>query len=192
MLSELRPGLAGVELDSTIFRPATFIEMSINNLTHAMWLGCGLVIVVLAFFLHDWRTAFIRITAIPLSLVIAAMVLHWRGETLNVMVLAGLVIALGEVVDDAIIDVENILRRLRQNRALAEPRGRRGVRRARRPTPYFPLKYFAQQPFEKSHASASFFSKQAPEKRSVIVQTHWSLVSPNELVVHSQCALFEA
>jgi CzcA family heavy metal efflux pump len=79
-------------------------------------------IIVLAFFLHDWRTAFISITAIPLSLVAALLVLRWRGETLNTMVLAGLVIALGEVVDDAIIDVENILRRLRQNRALTEPR----------------------------------------------------------------------
>ena len=122
MLDELRPALAGVELDSTIFRPATFIELSISNLTHAMWLGCALVIVVLALFLHDWRTAFISITAIPLSLVAAALVLRWQGQTLNTMVLAGLVIALGEVVDDAIIDVENILRRLRQNRALAEPR----------------------------------------------------------------------
>ncbi len=122
MLEEVRPGLAGVELDSTIFRPATFIELSIGNLTHAMWLGCFLVIVVLALFLHDWRTAFISITAIPLSIVAALLVLRWRGETLNTMVLAGLVIALGEVVDDAIIDVENILRRLRQNRALAEPR----------------------------------------------------------------------
>ena len=122
MLEEVRPGLAGVELDSTIFRPATFIELSISNLTHAMWLGCFLVIIVLALFLHDWRTAFISITAIPLSLVAALLVLRWRGETLNTMVLAGLVIALGEVVDDAIIDVENILRRLRQNRALAEPR----------------------------------------------------------------------
>ena len=122
MLEEVRPGLAGVELDSTIFRPATFIELSISNLTHAMWLGCLLVIIVLALFLHDWRTAFISITAIPLSLVAALLVLRWRGETLNTMVLAGLVIALGEVVDDAIIDVENILRRLRLNRALAEPR----------------------------------------------------------------------
>ncbi len=122
MLDELRPALPGVELDSTIFRPATFIELSISNLTRAMWFGCGLVILVLAFFLHDWRTAFISITAIPLSLVAAALVLRWQGQTLNTMVLAGLVIALGEVVDDAIIDVENILRRLRQNRALAAPR----------------------------------------------------------------------
>jgi len=121
MLGELRPALAGVELDSTIFRPATFIELSLANLTRAMWLGCALVVVVLALFLHDWRTAFISLTAIPLSLVSAALVLRWQGQTLNTMVLAGLVIALGEVVDDAIIDVENILRRLRQNRVLAQP-----------------------------------------------------------------------
>ena len=67
MLDELRPALAGVELDSTIFRPATFIELSIENLTHAMWLGCVLVIIVLALFLHDWRTAFISITAIQIG-----------------------------------------------------------------------------------------------------------------------------
>lgn len=127
VLDELRPALAGVELDSTIFRPATFIELSLSNLTHAMWLGCALVIIVLALFLHDWRTAFISITAIPLSLVAAALVLRWQGQTLNTMVLAGLVIALGEVVDDAIIDVENILRRLRQNSALPTPRSRFSV-----------------------------------------------------------------
>ncbi|MEQ1861479.1 MAG: efflux RND transporter permease subunit [Chthoniobacteraceae bacterium] len=120
-LTELRPGLTGVEMDSTIFRPATFIEQSVGNLTEAMWLGCLLVVVVLVLFLNDWRTAFISITAIPLSLAGAVLVLSWRGETLNTMVLAGLVIALGEVVDDAIIDVENILRRLRLNRALAVP-----------------------------------------------------------------------
>jgi len=121
VLEELKPGLAGVEMDATIFRPATFIEMSIHNLTEAMWIGCVLVVVILVFFLADWRTAFISFTAIPLSLVVAVLVLSWRGETINTMVLAGLVIALGAVVDDAIIDVENILRRLRLNRELREP-----------------------------------------------------------------------
>ncbi|MEN9576217.1 MAG: hypothetical protein RL514_4072 [Verrucomicrobiota bacterium] len=114
-LADLKPGLAGVEMDSTIFRPATFIELSLHNLSEAMWLGCALVVVVLVVFLADWRTAFISLTAIPLSLVVAVLVLRWRGETINTMVLAGLVIALGEVVDDAIIDVENILRRLREH-----------------------------------------------------------------------------
>ena len=121
VLEELKPALAGVEIDSTIFRPATFIELSINNLTRAMWLGGLLVVVILVLFLADWRTAFITLTAIPLSLIMAVLVLRWHGETINTMVLAGLVIALGNVVDDAIIDVENILRRLRLNRARPDP-----------------------------------------------------------------------
>jgi len=82
-----------------------------------MLVGCGLVIVILVAFLYDWRTALISLTAIPLSLVAAGVVLRAMGTTINTMVLAGLVIAMGEVVDDAIIDVENIVRRLRQNRA---------------------------------------------------------------------------
>ncbi|MBU6301782.1 MAG: efflux RND transporter permease subunit [Verrucomicrobia bacterium] len=122
MLKELTPALPGVTVDSTIFRPATFIQLSIDHLTEALWLGCVLVIVVLALFLADWRTTVISITAIPLSLAVALMFLAWRGETINTMILAGLIIALGEVVDDAIIDVENILRRLRQNAALPVPR----------------------------------------------------------------------
>ena len=116
-LAGLDLGNKGVDLDTTIFRPATFIERSIANLGHAMLVGCGLVIVILIGFLFDWRTALISITAIPLSLVAAGLVLRWMGTTINTMVLAGLVIAMGEVVDDAIIDVENIVRRLRQNRA---------------------------------------------------------------------------
>ena len=71
------------------------------------------VVIVLALFLFDWRSALISATAIPLSLIAAVLILYWRGGTVNTMVLAGLVIALGEVVDDAIIDVENIARRLR-------------------------------------------------------------------------------
>lgn len=120
-LEVLRPGLTGVTVDSTIFRPATFIEQALHNLQEAMWLGCVLVVLILVAFLFDWRTALISITAIPLSLVAAAVVLAWFGQTLNTMVIAGLVIALGEVVDDAIIDVENILRRMRENRQKAHP-----------------------------------------------------------------------
>jgi CzcA family heavy metal efflux pump len=107
----------GIKADPTIFRPATFIERSIANLGHAMLVGCVLVIGILVAFLYDWRTALISLTAIPLSLVAAGVVLRMMGTTINTMVLAGLVIAMGEVVDDAIIDVENIVRRLRQNRA---------------------------------------------------------------------------
>ena len=109
-------------MDSTIFRPATFIEMSLRNLNRALLIGCVLVVVVLALFLWDWRTAVISLTAIPLSLLAAALVLSRSGGTLDTMVIAGLIIALGEVVDDAIIDVENIVRRLRLNRAAANPR----------------------------------------------------------------------
>lgn len=121
-LTALKPGLSGVDVDSTIFRPATFIEMSLANLNRALLIGCVLVVLVLAVFLWDWRTAVISLTAIPLSLVAAAMVLARFGGTLDTMVIAGLIIALGEVVDDAIIDVENIVRRLRLNRAEAVPR----------------------------------------------------------------------
>jgi CzcA family heavy metal efflux pump len=120
-LNDLRPGLKEIEIDSTIFRPATFIEMALHNLNKALLLGCLLVVVVLALFLFDWRTAFISLTAIPLSLVAAGLVLHYTNSTVNTMVLAGLILALGEVVDDAIIDVENIQRRLRLNRAAGNP-----------------------------------------------------------------------
>lgn len=120
-LKELEPGLTGVEMDPTIFRPATFVERAVENLAHALLVGCGLVIVILILFLFDWRTALISLTAIPLSLVSAVVVLTAFGVTLNTMVIAGLVIALGEVVDDAIIDVENIVRRLRLNRAAGSP-----------------------------------------------------------------------
>jgi CzcA family heavy metal efflux pump len=116
-LASLAPGLVDIQIDSTIFRPATFIEMAIDNLTTALLIGCLLVVLVLIAFLFEWRTAFISLTSIPLSLLAAALVLHWRGETINVMILAGLVIAVGVVVDDAIIDIENVWRRLRRHDA---------------------------------------------------------------------------
>jgi CzcA family heavy metal efflux pump len=121
-VDRLRPGLRGVEMDTTIFRPATFIEMSLANLNRALLWGCVLVTIVLVLFLMDWRTAAISLTAIPLSLLSAALILHYRGGTISTMVIAGLVIALGEVVDDAIIDVENIMRRLRVNRSSENPK----------------------------------------------------------------------
>jgi CzcA family heavy metal efflux pump len=115
-LEALAPALQGIEIDSTIFRPATFIEIALDNLTVALLLGCLLVVLVLVAFLFEWRTAVISLVSIPLSLVAAALVLSMRGATINTMVLAGLVIAVGVVVDDAIIDIENIWRRLRQRR----------------------------------------------------------------------------
>ena len=116
-MAELQPGLPGITVDTTIFRPATFIEQSIENLTTAMIIGIVLVMLIIIAFLFEWRTAFISLIAIPLSLVAALLTLDLRGQTVNVMVLAGLVVAIGVVVDDAIIDVENIVRRLRQTRA---------------------------------------------------------------------------
>ncbi|HYZ33839.1 MAG TPA: efflux RND transporter permease subunit [Crenalkalicoccus sp.] len=115
-LDEMKNGLPGVEIDTTIFRPASFVEDSIHNLSHALVFGSLLVVLVIVAFLYEWRTAIVCIVALPLSLLVAGLVLHAMGASVNTMVLAGLVIALGIVVDDAILDVENILRRLRQHR----------------------------------------------------------------------------
>ena len=121
-MQQLAPALPGIDVDTRIFRPATFIERALTNLTHSLLIGCVLVIVVLALFLFNWRAAVISSLAIPLSLTAAVLVLYYRGGTINTMVLAGLIIALGEVVDDAIIDVENILRRLRLNHEAGNPK----------------------------------------------------------------------
>ncbi len=115
-LASLRPGLSGIDVDPTIFRPASFIESSIHNLTTALLLGCLFVVLVLGLFLFEWRSALISLVSIPLSLMAAGLALYARGATINTMVLAGLVIAVGVVVDDAIVDIENIVRRLRQYR----------------------------------------------------------------------------
>lgn len=121
-LDDLRPALPGVTIDATIFRPARFIERAIDNVRSALAIGCILVVLVLVLFLWDWRTALISVVAIPLSLLAAVIALDLVGATIDTMVLAGLSIALGEVVDDAIIDVENIHRRLRENAAQERPR----------------------------------------------------------------------
>lgn len=122
-LTGLKPVLASnqVVMHPDIFRPANFIMTAIGHLRTALLLGGILVVAVLFLFLLDVRTAFISATAIPLSLLAAVISLHYFGISLNTMTLGGLAIALGEVVDDAIIDVENILRRLRENHALAKP-----------------------------------------------------------------------
>src|SRR3990172_6501616 len=115
-IAEMEPGLKGINIDTTIFRPATFIETSINNLTESLLIGAVLVVIILLFFLYEWRVALISATIIPLSLMASLLVLNLRGVTINVMTLAGLAIAIGAVVDDAIVDVENIVRRLRRLR----------------------------------------------------------------------------
>jgi CzcA family heavy metal efflux pump len=115
-LSTLQPGLPGVNIDTTIFRPANFIEQAIGNLSMALLIGAALLALVLIAFLFQWRTVLISLIAIPLSLVAALFVLDLTGATINTMVLAGLLIAVGVVVDDTIIGVENITRRLREHR----------------------------------------------------------------------------
>jgi CzcA family heavy metal efflux pump len=123
-LEELRPGLAadGITIHADLFRPANFITIATGNVRDSLILGGILVIVVLFLFLLDLRTAAISCTAIPLSLLAATLVLERMGASLNTMTLGGLAIALGVVVDDAVIDVENIVRRLRENRRARKPR----------------------------------------------------------------------
>jgi CzcA family heavy metal efflux pump len=122
-LAALKPVVTqqGVELNSDVFRPANFIDAAVGHLRMALLVGAVLVIAVLFLFLLNVRTAVISAVAIPLSLLTAVIVLNAFGVTLNTMTLGGLAIALGEVVDDAIIDVENIYRRLRENRNRREP-----------------------------------------------------------------------
>jgi CzcA family heavy metal efflux pump len=112
-LAQLAPGLRGVHIDAHIFRQADFIETAIHNLSQSVILGCILVVFILLAFLFQWRAALVSLLAIPLSLASAAIVLDWTGSTINTMVLAGFAVAVGVVVDDAIIDMENIVRRLR-------------------------------------------------------------------------------
>jgi CzcA family heavy metal efflux pump len=115
-IRDLQPGMPGIRFDTKVFQQANFVKLAIANLTQAMLLGFILVMVILALFLFEWRVALVSLITIPLSLVATMLVLYWRGATINTMTLAGLVIALGAVVDDAIIDVENITRRLREER----------------------------------------------------------------------------
>src|SRR6266536_863021 len=118
---------AGLVLHRSLFRQASFIERAISNLRIALWIGAGLVAVVLFLFLLDFRTALISLIAIPLSLLTALVVLRLFGASVNIMTLGGLAIALGEVVDDSIIDVENVHRRLQLERALPDRRSRNDV-----------------------------------------------------------------
>jgi CzcA family heavy metal efflux pump len=129
VLDELRPGLPGVEIDSTIFRPATYIETAIDKLTMSLVIGCVLLVIVLFAFLYEWRVALISCIAMPLSLVAAGLVLYYLGATINTMILAGFVIALGDIVDDAIIDIENVVRRLREQQKFGRGKSLRSMAR---------------------------------------------------------------
>jgi CzcA family heavy metal efflux pump len=122
-LSELKPGLPrGLSEPQVLFRQADFIEASISNVTGALRDGAIMVAIVLFAFLLSVRTTLISLIAIPLSLAVTALVFRWLDQSINVMTLGGLAIAIGELVDDAVVDVENIQRRLRENRLLAVPK----------------------------------------------------------------------
>lgn len=121
-LADLKQGLpAGLAPPKVLFRQADFIEASIGNVTEALRDGAIMVAIVLFAFLLSARTTLISLVAIPLSLAVTALVFRLLDQSINVMTLGGLAIAIGELVDDAVVDVENILRRLKQNRALSNP-----------------------------------------------------------------------
>lgn len=122
-LRELERSLAGgIKANQILFRQASFIQNSINNVQRVLVEAAVVVAVILFAFLLNWRTTLISLTAIPLSILTAAIIFHLLGLSINTMTLGGLAIAIGELVDDAVVDVENIYRRLRENRGLETPR----------------------------------------------------------------------
>ena len=121
-LDEIRAGLPeGVVVDPAVFRQADFISTAIDNVIEALRDASILVVIVLFLFLLNFRTTTITLTAIPLSFLITAVVMKFFGISINTMMLGGLAIAIGELVDDAIVDVENVFRRLRENRQRDHP-----------------------------------------------------------------------
>ena len=117
----LQSSLPGEVSVTRTFRQATFIEIAIRNVSESLLLGVVIVAVVLLLFLMNWRTALIALSAIPLSLLVGLLLMRGLGLQLNTMTLGGLVVAIGSVVDDAIVDMENCYRGLRTNRQLSEP-----------------------------------------------------------------------
>jgi CzcA family heavy metal efflux pump len=121
MLDVLEASLPeGVEINRQIFRQADFINLSVTNVVHALRDAAIIVSIILILFLLNIRATIITLTALPLSLAVGLLALDWMGETINVMTLGGLAIAVGSLVDDAIIDVENVWRRMKQNAAKPE------------------------------------------------------------------------
>ncbi|MCX7429986.1 MAG: efflux RND transporter permease subunit, partial [Planctomycetia bacterium] len=122
-IEELRPSLPDdIRINPELYQQKTFIDLSIRNVIEALRDGGVLVVLVLFLFLLNLRTTFITLTAIPLSIVITGLVFKWLGMSINTMTLGGLAVAVGELVDDAIVDVENIFRRLRENNQLPQPK----------------------------------------------------------------------
>jgi len=121
MLDDLESAMpAGVQVNRQVFRQSDLINLSVANVVNALRDAAIIVAVILVLFLLNLRTTLITLTALPISLAVALLLLDWIGETINVMTLGGLAIAVGSLVDDAIIDVENVFRRLRENARLPE------------------------------------------------------------------------
>ena len=112
----------GIKADSIVFRQANFIQASVDNVTKVLFEAMAVVAVVLFAFLLNWRTTAISLTALPVSILSTAIIFHLMGLSINTMTLGGLAIAIGELVDDAVVGVENIFRRLRKNREQGNPR----------------------------------------------------------------------
>jgi CzcA family heavy metal efflux pump len=122
-IDELKPSMpTDIRLNTAVYQQKEFIDLSIQNVVEALRDGGILVVIVLFLFLLNFRTTFITLTAIPLSIVVTGLVFKWLGMSINTMTLGGLAVAIGELVDDAIVDVENIFRRLRENRHAARPK----------------------------------------------------------------------
>ena len=116
-LADLQKNLpADVKVSTDIFRQSHFIESSIGNVRRSLYEGAIFVVIVLFLFLANVRTTVISLVTLPLSLVVSVLVLHWMGMTINTMSLGGMAIAIGSLVDDAIVDVENVWKRLRENK----------------------------------------------------------------------------
>jgi len=121
-ITALRPGFAEIDFDATVFRPATFVEMAIANITTSLVIAAVLMVLAFGFLFYGWRTALISLITIPVSLITALYVLHLWGLTMNAMTLAGLTIALGIVIDDTVVDTAHMMRLLRNNRREPNPR----------------------------------------------------------------------
>jgi len=122
-LQEITPSLPnGIKADQILFRQANFIETSIRNVQTVLIEAVVVVAAVLFAFLVNWRTTAISLTAIPVSVLATAIIFHLTGLSINTMTLGGIAIAIGELVDDAVVDVENIFRRLRENRTAGNPK----------------------------------------------------------------------
>jgi CzcA family heavy metal efflux pump len=140
-LGKLQPGLSGMKFDTNVFQPATYIMDAIDNLRLAFIIAGVLLFLVLAIFLFSWRTTLISLVTIPLSLVAAALVLYLRGETFNPIAFAGLAVAIPLIIDDAVVGVHNVARRMSEHRQAGSDRSTADVvlealAEVRRPTTY--------------------------------------------------------